>query len=38
MPLRSTLKELFRDYRFLCAFIVLCFLAALAVLSFFFAV
>ncbi|MGI6149334.1 MAG: ABC transporter permease [Firmicutes bacterium] len=35
MPLRSTLKELFRDYRFLCAFIVLCFLAALAVLSFF---
>ena len=30
----STLKELFRDYRFFFAFTVLCFLLALALLSF----
>lgn len=35
MPIGSTLKELFRDYRFVCAFIVFCFLLALAVTSFF---
>lgn len=35
MPIGSTVKELFRDYRFLFAFIVLCFLVTLAVLSFF---
>ena len=35
MSIGSTLKELFRDYRFCVAFIVLCFLIALAVLAFF---
>lgn len=35
MPLGSTLKELFRDYRFSVAFIVLCFLITLAVMAFF---
>ena len=35
MTLGSTLRDLFKDYRFAVAFIVLLFLVALAVLSFF---
>ncbi|HBG00473.1 MAG TPA: peptide ABC transporter, partial [Firmicutes bacterium] len=33
MFIQQTIKELFRDYRFLSAFIVLCLLIFLAVLS-----
>ncbi len=35
MAIWSTLRELFRDYRFFCAFIALLFLLVLAVMSFF---